>query len=205
MPNRFALGTQFDNLAAQYVPDLSVISIYPPGNSEIAPDLRRSDHARFWDAGNFALMLTDGADFRNSSYHTPADTLGKLNFTFMSNIVKATLVSAAVRAEIQHGDWATATFAGSVGTKNYDGFCDFSVSANRNGVLYLAAKDCALRNTSLEVFDAKGSLLYSQIVDLSGDSGQPALMTLPSPLSPGMYLVKISNENGSATQKVLVR
>ncbi len=77
-----ALGTTFANAATQYVPGLKVISIYPPGNSELAPDLRRSDHARFWDANIQALMLTDGANFRNTDYHTPQDTLGKLDFNF---------------------------------------------------------------------------------------------------------------------------
>ncbi len=32
-------------------------------------DLRRSDHAAFWDAGYPAMMITDTANFRNQNYH----------------------------------------------------------------------------------------------------------------------------------------
>jgi hypothetical protein len=92
------LTTQYVNAAAQYVPDLRVISLNVPGNGQSVPDLRRSDHAPFWDAGKKALMLTDGADTRNYHYHTPGDSIGTLNFTFMSRIVKATLATLATLA-----------------------------------------------------------------------------------------------------------
>ncbi len=54
------------------------------------PDLLRSDHGPFWRAEMPALMLTDGANFRNPYYHTPADTIDKLDFDFMTKVAKAT-------------------------------------------------------------------------------------------------------------------
>src|SRR5690554_914678 len=82
-----------------YVPELRLITVSLPGTGTIAPDLRRSDHAPFWDAGMQALMLTDAADFRNPNYHTPGDSIGTLNFAFMKNVVKATLATAAELAK----------------------------------------------------------------------------------------------------------
>jgi hypothetical protein len=81
--------------AKQYVPELRVIEVVAPGNAQIVPDLRRSDHAPFWDAGYQALMITDGSEFRNNNYHEPSDLVSTLNFDFMTNVVKATLATAA--------------------------------------------------------------------------------------------------------------
>jgi len=100
--NSNSLKAQFDSCASIYVPELRVISLAVPGNGEIAPDFRRSDHARFWDAGYNALMLTDGANFRNQNYHSSNDTIGVLNFHFMSNVVKATVATVASLAELIH-------------------------------------------------------------------------------------------------------
>ena len=94
--------TQFNNCAALYVPDLKVISLAVPGNGEIAPDLRRSDHAPFWDAGFQAIEITDGGDTRNPYYHTMNDTIGSLNFQFMANILKASVATVAEMAGIMH-------------------------------------------------------------------------------------------------------
>jgi hypothetical protein len=58
---------------------------------KIAPDLLRSDHAPFWKRSVPAIMITDGANFRNPYYHTPGDTVDTLDFEFMEKVTKATL------------------------------------------------------------------------------------------------------------------
>ena len=97
-----SLRDAFAVSARLYVPELRVISMTLPGNGQIAPDLRRSDHAPFWDAGYQALMLSDGANFRNPNYHKATDTLETLNFTFMANVVKGTIATVANLAGLQH-------------------------------------------------------------------------------------------------------
>lgn len=93
------LITAFNDAAAAYVPELRVIDVAAPGNSEIAQDLRRSDHAPFWDTGHQALMLTDGSEFRNNNYHTALDVSDSLNFEFLTNVVRATVATLATLAE----------------------------------------------------------------------------------------------------------
>ncbi|MBL7047584.1 MAG: M28 family peptidase [Candidatus Marinimicrobia bacterium] len=100
--NSNPLKAQFDVCSAQYVPDLRVISAAVPGNGEVAPDLRRSDHAPFWDAGYQALFLTDGGNFRNPHYHSPSDLIETLNFGFATNVVKATVATVDTLAEVIH-------------------------------------------------------------------------------------------------------
>jgi len=59
---------------------------------KLVPDIRRSDHASFWDAGFPALMITDTANFRNRYYHSIGDTPETLDFDSMTRVV-AGLVS----------------------------------------------------------------------------------------------------------------
>jgi hypothetical protein len=60
-----------------------------PGNGELLPDSRRSDHAPFWDQGFPAVMLTDTTNFRNPHYHQPTDTLATLNLEFAAKVCRA--------------------------------------------------------------------------------------------------------------------
>ncbi|MFC2093987.1 M28 family peptidase [Bacteroidota bacterium] len=105
-----SLRTLYDSCARVYVPNLRVLSLAVAGNGEIAPDLRRSDHAPFWDAGYKALFLTIGGNYRNPNYHLPSDTVGTINFTFMTNVIKATLATAATLAGVIHGNSAVSDF-----------------------------------------------------------------------------------------------
>jgi hypothetical protein len=69
---------------------LPVFPLVVPGNGELLPDTRRSDHAPFWDHGYLAVMLTDTTNFRNPHYHQPSDTLETLNLHFAAEVCRAT-------------------------------------------------------------------------------------------------------------------
>jgi hypothetical protein len=56
-------------------------------------DLLRSDHNPFWRAEIPALFVSDGGNFRYPYYHTPADTIDKLDFDFMARVAKATVAT----------------------------------------------------------------------------------------------------------------
>lgn len=198
------IAAQFESSAAQYVPDLRVLTVVEPIGFTV-PDLRRSDHTPFWTAGIPALMLTDGANFRNPCYHTPADTLDeKLNFTFMANVVKATIAAAAQMVEIQHGDWATATFSGTVRTNEAEQRCTVSAAAYPKGGHRLALffGECPLANARVEVYDAKGILRHSETIPALVSHSQYVLNTSEMPA--GMYFVRLNTPTGSRTLKVPV-
>jgi Zn-dependent M28 family amino/carboxypeptidase len=72
-----------------------VVPLVVPGNGEVLPDTRRSDHTAFWEQGFPAVMLTDTANFRNPHYHRPSDTIETLNLDFLAAVADA--VTAAVR------------------------------------------------------------------------------------------------------------
>ena len=77
------------------VPDLKTVTLTVPGNGELLPDTRRSDHAAFWHYGYPAVMLTDTANFRNPHYHRPTDTLDTLNLEFMEQVAAAVTAAAS--------------------------------------------------------------------------------------------------------------
>lgn len=57
-----------------------------PGKAWVLPDIRRSDHAPFWDAGIPAVLVTDTANFRNPNYHRRSDRADTLDFDFLANV-----------------------------------------------------------------------------------------------------------------------
>ncbi len=124
------LRYKFDSCANLYVPQLRVLSLSTPGNGELTPDLRRSDHTPFWVAGYQALMITDGANYRNYNYHTPGDTIGTLNIQFMTNVVKASLATAASLAGIENSSYAVS------GLFKIVGFEPVSTEVPRSFALY---------------------------------------------------------------------
>jgi len=202
--NSLPVSNLLKSSALLYVPDLKVITLEVSGNGEFAPDLRRSDHTPFWDSGNKALMLTDGANFRNQCYHTACDTFeNKLNFRFMSNVVKATIAAAAQLAEIQHGDWATTSFQNLVDTKSPQP-CELQayMLEDHRDLLYLQAGDCVYSNISFELYDAKGALITNQAVTVLPQSAKT--VWIPE-LSPGVYMIRLSHRDGARTQKIVVR
>ncbi len=58
-------------------------------------DMRRSDHAPFWDAGWPAVMLTDTAEFRSPHYHRPTDTPETLDPAFLADTARVVLHALA--------------------------------------------------------------------------------------------------------------
>jgi Zn-dependent M28 family amino/carboxypeptidase len=89
-----------DFQAAARERELPVIALPVPDvlkQSPAARDLRRSDHAPFWDAGYPAVMLTDTAEFRNPHYHCRQgpDVVEDLDLAFATAIVATTVQAVA--------------------------------------------------------------------------------------------------------------
>jgi len=94
------LTENFARAVDRYRIDLPHVELVVPGNGELLPDSRRSDHAPFWDNGYKAVMVTDTTNFRSPHYHQPTDTLATLNIEFAANVccASAGMVLDAARA-----------------------------------------------------------------------------------------------------------
>ena len=64
-------------------------------------DLRRSDHAPFWDQGFPAIFITDTGEFRNDRYHCVGgeDSVDSLVPSFTEKVLQASVASAAIALE----------------------------------------------------------------------------------------------------------
>ena len=78
--------------AFQKNPELPAIKLKVPLNGRILPAVRLSDHASFWDQRFKAVMITDTAFFRNPHYHRASDTMEKLDYRFMAELVESLLL-----------------------------------------------------------------------------------------------------------------
>lgn len=66
----------------------------------LVPRIGDSDHASFWHEGYPAIMVTDTANFRYPYYHTPEDTIDKINFDRLARVVRglAKVIEALVES-----------------------------------------------------------------------------------------------------------
>lgn len=78
--------------AFQRNPELPVIKLSIPLAGWLLPSVRLSDHASFWDRGFKAVMITDSAYYRNPNYHQFTDTMEKLDYGFMAELVESLLI-----------------------------------------------------------------------------------------------------------------
>ncbi len=208
--NSNSLKTHFDNNANVYVPELRVISIAVSGNGEIAPDLRRSDHSPFWDAGYNALFITDGGNFRNPNYHSSSDTIGTLNFNFMSNVVKATVATVATLADVMHcgvgvSDFFDISFP-HVSISNSSTLDRFSLTQNfPNPFNSSTIISYSLLNTNyvtLKIFDIVGREIQT-LVNESQNTGTYSVNFNAGGFSSGTYFSVLKVGNISITKKML--
>ena len=189
----------------QYVPELRRIPLTVPGTGLIAPDLRRSDHSRFWDAGLPALMLTDGSEFRNPNYHQPADAPATVHIGFLTNCVKATVAAAAMLAEPIHAGWDVRplTVVG-LGEHHHAFPCTATATPQPvQGVLQLELGDCAPTRITARLFDANGRLFATRHI-IHG--GGPQRHTIPiEEMASGSYLLVLESVGASETLPLMIQ
>jgi hypothetical protein len=73
-------------------PALPVVKLTVPFGGWLMPAVRLSDHASFWDQGFKAVMVTDSAFYRNPHYHLSSDSMEKLDYVFMAELVEGLLI-----------------------------------------------------------------------------------------------------------------
>jgi hypothetical protein len=132
-------------------------------------DLRRSDHAPFWDLGYPGIMVTDTSEFRNPNYHCAwgADAVDVIDTAFAARVVQAVVGSAAEQLEVRPGapapmnDAGVPSDAGAMPAPSPA--CD-AVDGNCDG-----GRKCAL------VLDGEGT----RCVDATGNAAAGEVCTRP--------------------------
>ena len=199
-----ALKDIFATASEQYVPQLKRVVLSVPGNGQIAPDLRRSDHAPFWDAGMQALMLTDGSNYRNPNYHLSSDDVSTIHQEFFVNCTKAVLAAAATLAEPINAGMDSRRIGEFVGVHEHaTGFpCTIDVTPNpaHEKIVIELGGECANRKVIAQFFDLKGERLKG--ADLHGSG--PHEFNLKG-IARGTYLLVLRSGEASLTRKIEVQ
>ncbi len=201
--NSNLLTNTFLNATTNYVPQLKALSVEVPQNGQIAPDFRRSDHASFWDNNVKALMLTDGADTRNKAYHTAGDSIGNLNFTFMSNIVKATIATAATLAKPISAGFAEFNIAPLSNNElhKHQFPAEVTIYPNpNNGILNLTINATENLVTQITIFDLAGNEVFAKQLFIK--KGNDNYTIKLNNLKAGNYILLIK-EGDATLSKVL--
>ena len=197
--NLTPLQDTFFSVAQTYVPELKVINLTATNFSDLPNQaLLRSDHAPFWFTGRPAIMLTDGAEFRNPNYHTPNDLKETLDLEFMSNVVKAAIATLAELAGIKNSTSATVDVLANIDEVK----CDFKMFPNPvNRQFQLNLEDCGLRDFQLRIFDVQGvEVLRKEIILEDGVFVTIDLQAFEA----GIYLVSMQDGNKRLTSKIVV-
>lgn len=93
-PSVTRLETYADRIGLPFIPLRVPASLLA---SSLASDLRRSDHASFWDQAYPGILITDTSEFRYDDYHCTAgpDVVENLDPVFATQIVTMTVSAAA--------------------------------------------------------------------------------------------------------------
>ncbi|MDA1296963.1 MAG: M28 family peptidase [Chloroflexi bacterium] len=86
-PSRSA-GRALEKAANSVRDGVVVLPMEIPRWMRVPHNLRRSDHAPFWNAGIPAVMIGDTANFRNPHYHSASDTPDTLDYDLISRVAR---------------------------------------------------------------------------------------------------------------------
>ncbi len=193
------LVTAFDSAAVKYVPGLRVISLLADASGLTPPDLLRSDHAPFWFGGKRAVMLTDGAEFRNPYYHSPEDQMDKLDLKFMRQVVQATVAAVAELAKPIHASQAFADFEILTNASEPDCMPTAAWSSAQQRLL-LSNTQCLQEPLSWRLFAINGQLLESGIWRRANGQHSFAIRQAV----PGIYLLELQFGREKLVQKLVL-
>jgi hypothetical protein len=166
----------------------------------MVPDLRRSDHASFWNANLPAIMITDGANFRNNNYHSPADQISTLDLRFMRQVVQATVAAVADMAGIRNATtyWEDTSFP--VGLEEGLG-CLWQVFPNpAEEFVYVRSENCSLNDVMLRLLDAKGAEVLRSSIDLNEEAVRISVSALPS----GAYSLQLQHQERTEIRRIVL-
>lgn len=101
-----SLNTRAAELAPEVAPSLKFIDLTCPDPScVVARDLRRSDHAPFWDRAVPAIFFTATTEFRSDCYHMSCDTVA--NLAFSTKVIQLAASLMADKAGMMHAGYGT--------------------------------------------------------------------------------------------------
>lgn len=195
------IHTSYDansNVLADYLVDIN--SIYGLGITTdiINPGAPYSDHSSFWNNDYPAVLIIEeyyGGDF-NPYYHTEQDRIAILDMDYFHEMSKLCIGTVAQKSAVDINVGIQNQVAGVEETRLYPN--------PANTYAYLNINLSNSQNIRISIVNTVGQeILVVQDAYLNNEQNQVQLPI--ESLNTGIYLVKIEAENGSITEKLMVR
>jgi Zn-dependent M28 family amino/carboxypeptidase len=178
--------------AGAYVPTLSSVKNVNPG-------MVYSDHASFWRLGYEAVDCAEDSPIVYPAYHTTGDTLGNLDQSFATDVVR---MGVAALAELAVPD-TTATVTGrpelAAVTAAYPN--PFKATTKLTFVLGVSGK------VTVCMFDVEGRLVKTLIKTPLGAGRHDVVWdgtdSQGTNVSPGVYFARVKTEEATRRAKVV--
>lgn len=196
--SRSAVLVQQTVLAAQtYTPDLRYIDLTcPDPGCQVAKDLRRSDHAPFWDRLIPSVFFTSTTEFRSDCYHKPCDTV--VNFTYSTKVVKLATALLMQQAKPIHAGFSQSSLP--TGITDRTGGAGWSIEAPfPNPVAHHAYIRVSLPENDrlcIRVYDLQGKEVDRAFEGNLAAGAHTLLWQAKSDLPTGLYVLKAQSDKG---------
>lgn len=169
----------------------------PDPGCQVAKDLRRSDHAPFWDQNVPSVFFTATTEFRSDCYHKPCDTV--INLAFAAKVIKTATAILLEQAGLMHAGYAQSSNPTSVQEQKLQ---DLHMDAPfPNPVTHHAYIKLNLPQSDqvhITAYDLQGKEV-DQVFNGSLDAGGHTLLwQIKQDLPAGMYVVKAVSDKGLA-------
>tara|TARA_R110001592_G_scaffold237306_2_gene496089 strand:+ start:11339 stop:12940 length:1602 start_codon:yes stop_codon:yes gene_type:complete len=172
-----------------YTPGFRYIDVTCPDPAcVIATDLRRSDHAPFWDKGIPSVFMTSSTEFRTDCYHQPCDTT--YNLWYSGEVIKAATALLVEQAGIMHAAIAVASNVTGVEQNNND---ESMVRFFPNPVVesaYIALNAKTGGELVLTLLQNDGKVVKQMKRQVS--AGKQNVVWQPKDVGSGQYIVHVS-------------
>lgn len=189
----YELLETFVSVSEEYAPDLKIGAVPAPGNGGIIPDMRRSDHAPFWDKGYPAIFMTDGAETRNPFYHSPDDVIETLDFDFIAKVTKGALATLATVAKPINASYTALDLSGFTTSIKAAETIDLKLWPNpsTDRIYFSYNLDNLKGNPEIRVIDARGLTIYTQQASTTELRNMHVNI---EDLTPGQYYLQIHDK-----------
>lgn len=172
-----------------YTPGFRYIEVTCPEPAcLIATDLRRSDHAPFWDKGIPSVFMTSSTEFRTDCYHQLCDTT--YNVWYSGEVLKAATALLVEQAGIMHAGTAVASNVTGVREKNQ---VAVDVRFFPNPVVesaYIALDVKTGGELELTLLQSDGKIVKQMKQTVA--AGKQNVVWQPKEVESGQYIVRIS-------------
>ncbi len=184
----------FVGMATKYAPELHIADLKTAGKGSEEFLFANGTYQPFWKRGIPAVLITDGAESRNSNYETRGDKAALLNYSATTNVARALAATLAHEAGTIHGDIKTCGVELKVIIQQpppvIEGLVDYQLYLTDNDkVLKVRINHPKHGRLYLKLMDTRQEVYYQSKIDLYYES---VINIDISYLDAGVYLVNLS-------------